>query len=250
MKLKTLLIFIFAFSSFLYLWTTYSTTPTVPSVPAPAPVVPSKLKTISTSAGNFAYFIHQANLSKLTLHSNFPDLTDSQKLALQNQCQFLTNGGFYSQDYQHLGWMVVNGEVISPNLVSKLLDGYLVINDTAEIAFTRPQGLPDYGLQSGPMLIVDDNTIRLNIIDDQGRRRLIAATTATDLYFLVITAPDSLFSGPKLADTPAVVSAIAAAENLSFSAAINLDGGSASAFFTQEIYLKELSPIGSFFCQK
>jgi hypothetical protein len=30
--------------------------------------------------------------------------------------------------------------------------------------------------------------------------------------------------------------------------AINLDGGTASAFYTDKVYLKELNPVGSAFC--
>jgi hypothetical protein len=36
--------------------------------------------------------------------------------------------------------------------------------------------------------------------------------------------------------------------NVQLSDATNLDGGSASAFKNNEIFLKELSNVGSFFC--
>jgi len=52
---------------------------------------------------------------------------------------------------------------------------------------------------------------------------------------MAITSVDSLYIGPLLADTPVVLQKIYHDLDIAVKSAINLDGGSASAFFTPEI---------------
>ena len=198
------------------------------------------------SLGQYRYAVFAVNdLSRLKLFSNLTKKQESPLLKQLNNCQMLVNAGFYDEQDQHLGWFQVNGRELSPKQNNRLFDGYLSITSgAAEIGFA-PRPAADFGLQSGPVLVFDAKPLKLTIKDDQPRRRMAAAITQDEqLIFLVILSPQSDYSGPLLADTPRIVLSI----NQDIVAAINLDGGSASAFIAPEVNLPEYQPIGGYFC--
>jgi len=223
----------------------------LPSSPSsPAPVIDTLDKiTYQDQVFHFAW-VKLDDLTNLHLYPNFQAQSSTQELINQKNCSILINGGFYGQDDQPIGWLVSQGQLISQPVKSRLLNGYLsLINGQATISPVRPQTPVTLGLQSGPLLVFDQKPLILKIKDDQSRRRLIAGqTNNNELIFLAIVGPDSLFTGPLLADTPAAVMAIAEKIGETLTTAFNLDGGSASAFYTSDIYLEEFSWIASYFC--
>ena len=70
------------------------------------------------------------------------------------------------------------------------------------------------------------------------------------LYFIIIYNENQVFDGPFLQDMPSVMSEIQKETGIVFADAINLDGGTASTFYSDEVNLSEMSPVGSFFCIK
>ena len=213
--------------------------------PSPLPL-PTAVPTALQEFGEFLYGQAVVNdLSSLQLFSNLNGRQSAINLKQKHQCQVLTSAGFYDTKNQHLGWFQVNGRELSPRQNNHLFDGYLsIVFGRAELAF-QPRLEAEYGLQSGPMLVFDAKPLKLTIKDDQPRRRVVAALTDTNqLIFMVILSPDSNYAGPLLAETPKLVLGI----NPKIKTAINLDGGSASAFISRDITLKEYSPIGGYFC--
>jgi len=190
------------------------------------------------------------DLSHLSLYPNFQDKLSTQELIEKFKCKVLVNGGFYDQESSPIGWLISQRRTISQPVKSDLLNGYLSLkNNQIFIDELRPTHWVDFGLQTGPLLIFDSKPLVLKIKDDESKRRIVAAkTNDNQLIFLAIVGQDSLFSGPMLADTPAITAKIAGKINASFISAVNLDGGSASAFYTQDIHIKEFSFIASYFC--
>lgn len=211
-------------------------------VPSPAPSAGPALY----SFGEFRY--SQAvieDLSRLRLFSNLAERQKSTEIYQAHRCQVLTSAGFYDTANQHLGWFQIDGKELSPRQNNRLFDGFLSISFGRVDLDFRPRLDADFGLQSGPMLIYDGKPLKLTIKDDQPRRRVVAALTKTgQLIFLVILSPESNYAGPFLAETPKLVIAL----NPEIVAAINLDGGSASAFLSESVFLPEYSPIGGYFC--
>lgn len=196
--------------------------------------------------GGFLYGqVSVTDVSRLRLFSNLVEQKSGAELAAAKNCEFLVNAGFYDTNNRHLGWFFSGGEELSPRQINRLFDGFLsVASGAAEIGFA-PQSAADFGLQSGPVLVFDGKPLKLSIKDDQPRRRVVAALTQDkQLIFLVILSNQSDYSGPLLADTPRLVLAI----NRDIVSAVNLDGGSASAFITPEVNLPEYQPLGGFFC--
>ncbi|MDZ7587512.1 MAG: phosphodiester glycosidase family protein [Patescibacteria group bacterium] len=203
--------------------------------------------------GDYRYaWVKLDNLANLKLLPNHDAQISSEELAKINHCQILVNGNFYDENDRPLGWLVSQGKTISPPLVSNLFNGFLSLSTSkveSRISSSIPKDKVSLGLQSGPLLILDSKPLLLKINNDQPRRRIIAAlNNQNELIFLVLTGAESLYSGPLLADTPKLVVALSQALNQNLVAALNLDGGSASAFHTPEVHLNEYAYIGSFFC--
>ncbi|RJR30058.1 hypothetical protein C4564_01180, partial [Candidatus Microgenomates bacterium] len=106
-------------------------------------------------------------------------------------------------------------------------------------------------LQTGPVLVENGSAVELSLARDKQARRIVAAITGSnELVFVAIYSPGSSFDGPYLEDLPLIVNHISEELNLNIADAINLDGGTASAFYSENTHISELSPIGSFFCVK
>lgn len=219
----------------------------------PKPAV-EQLSQLNLADASYRYAYQKITTPQdLSLFPNFSDKRAAQNLQEVKQCQVLVNGGFYSEDFKPLGWLVVEGSQVSAPIQSRLLDGFFSIDQAgkAEIDWQKPEHPVRIGLQSGPMLIWQGEPLPLQIKDDQLRRRIVLALTQNqELVFMAVTGDTSLGSGPYLADLPQIVESISDRLQVPFTSAVNLDGGSASAFLTEEIQLDEVTFIGSYFCAR
>ena len=222
--------------------------PSTPTLPDPIIATMEEI-TYNDQVFHFSWTKIQ-DLSRLSLFSNLQDKLSTQELIEKFKCKVLVNGGFYDQQGDHIGWLISQRRTVSKPVKSDLFNGYLSLkNNQIFIDELRPTSWVDFGLQTGPLLIANNAPLILKIKDDESKRRIVAAKTKDNqLIFLAVVGQDSLFSGPMLADTPAIVIKIAQKINQEFISAINLDGGSASAFYTSDIYIKEFSFIASYFC--
>ncbi len=221
----------------------------IPSV-STYPISP---KHIQDDGHNIAYQYVIAAPSQVTLFSNLKQSTDSASAKRTHQCTSLINAGFYTKEQKHLGLFISNHTNIHPAIESTLVDGYLSISDTnqATISFQEPSSESRFAVQSGPIIRTDSTKRLLRLIDDKFARRSIAGISDDGhLIFLTLYFKDQEYSGPLLSRTPYILEAIQQAENMHITAAINLDGGSASAFLSDTGALTELAPIGGFFCIK
>lgn len=219
-----------------------------PSDSEASPSPSSNLETINYKNRNYRFsYFEVDDINRLKLIAN-TDFESTRTLLDKNQCNRLINGGFYDENNRPLGWLVAEGEEISKEIDSRLFDGFLILDDSVSISFDRSETLPRAGLQSGPMLIFEDEPLTLDIANDEQRRRMAALISGEQLIFLTVVGQDSEISGPYLEDLPGLVEAVAGKMNWQLGEAINLDGGTASAFYTDKVYLKELNPVGSIFC--
>jgi len=218
--------------------------------PTPVPTL-DKMKTLSLTDGKYRYaWLLVENINKLRLAANFEEALGSENLIRRDECVVLVNGGFYNTNDSPIGWFYAMGEEISESEANNLFNGYIsVASDSAVIAATREENNLVSGLQSGPLLAEGGQFKALSINNDERRRRVVAVTgDSGEVYFGVVTGANSLFEGPLLGDLSRVVEAITKQEGVSVEGAINLDGGSASAFYDGDIYIRETSYIGSYFC--
>jgi uncharacterized protein YigE (DUF2233 family) len=215
--------------------------------PSPTPVI----KTVTINNEPMAYAFVQATASRIQLIPNFTDSVSSDDLIQKHACIAGINGSFYDTDNRPLGLFLSNGTTLRARSNSTLMNGFFNItaNNIATISYDAPEEGSRIALQSGPMLISDAYIARLSIRNDEHARRMVAALSADEeIIFLTLFHPESTFDGPLLTDLPAYVAAVNQKELLNITHAINLDGGSASAFHNTDTTLSELTHVGSFFC--
>lgn len=224
-------------------------TPTETAVTQTPTLAPAK--TIDANGIKSGYSYLELSPNQAQLIPNFPDSRSSVEIMKAHTCSGGINGGFYDMSGQPLGLFRVDGKTLSGKSGSLLINGFLTIDseNIARIDSQMPSANPHIALQAGPLLMSEGQTLPLAIRSDERARRMAAAITATGrIVFLALYSADSVFDGPLLGDLPALVEKIGIEENLNIVSAINLDGGSASAFYASGVRLAELTPVGSFFC--
>jgi len=129
-----------------------------------------------------------------------------------------------------------------------LFNGYLSIqNNKWDIDISSKSA--DFSVQTGPLLIDNERPRKLIIKNDKNARRMFAATDNTgETYFGTVFLINAQILGPYLVDLPEIVNMISEKENIMWVKAINLDGGSASAFLGENLFLQEVNPVGSWWC--
>lgn len=196
--------------------------------------------------------IRVSSTSAITLIPNFSEKIDTRSLVDANGCSAAINGGFYDTAGKPLGFFFTNNRILGKQIQSALLNGYFWADatGTALISTDLPSNISyRFALQTGPMLLFNGQTMPLAIQNDEPARRMVAAKTRDNTYvFLTVYDENSVYGGPLLSDLPSAVEEISNQEKLRIADAINLDGGSASAFYNGDIMLSELTPVGSMFC--
>jgi len=192
------------------------------------------------------------NPEQVELYSNLKEEQLSEQIKVNKSCQILVNGGFYSKENTHLGLFINNFEVISKSITSSLLNGFLWINDdNILIASNPPDAKVRIAIQSGPLLFKDSEPLLLKINNDEPSRRIVAAITKDNkLIFLAFYRDSAEYEGPMLGLLPEIINSFEKQTNIEIVDAINLDGGGASVFITNNVRLNEFEHIGSYFCVK
>ncbi len=188
---------------------------------------------------------------RVTLIPNFETFEVSTDVALAHSCMTLTSAGFYTKENKPVGYFFANKKEYRSGHESALFNGFLTVNQMGVVRVTAilPRDPLVWGVQTGPVLRENGQNKKLAINNDKNARRVFAAVSGDNqLFVAVVFDPSSSFRGPKLADLPIYVSRLEEETGVGIADAINLDGGSASTFKTKELYLTELSSVGSYLC--
>lgn len=186
---------------------------------------------------------------KLTLHLNLEDKKTAASAKEELGCKLLVNGGFYNKEDKAIGLFVTGGKTLNNWQENNLFNGVFGITSKGEVKIgTQIDGF-EIAIQTGPVLVKDGVHKELAIKNDEPERRVVVGTvTGEKLVFLSFYNPSSYYLGPNLEDLPFLLKSFEKQTGLEIQDAINLDGGTASAFYNEEISLTELRAIGSFFC--
>jgi exopolysaccharide biosynthesis protein len=225
-------------------------TPLAVSTPTPTSSPSKPTQTIMFNAHQFAYgYFVVSDHSHIHLIPNFETPTDAETLVKDNACTHAINAGFYSKNNKPIGlWKNENG-VSGTAETNALLNGFYSIYDTEPTISYDAPSQSRIAFQTGPILTHDGETIKLAIKNDEPARRMVAGTTKDgSSVFLTVYDPLSPLRGPYLNDLPTIIQLIAIQMKTGFVSAINLDGGSASAFYSDGIGIWELNPVGSLLC--
>lgn len=199
-----------------------------------------------------AAWLKITRLNNLFLYPNFEERIRAEELFKQKSCRSIVSAGFYTKENTPVGLFTTEGEQIKNRVDSRLFDGIFSVDKSgsALISLETPQNVR-LALQSGPILIKNEQVQKLQIKDDKSARRVVLTLNKnSEVYFLAIFNKESVFEGPLLAELPQIIKGLEGKMGVKFLDAINLDGGSASAFYSDFLSLPELSPIGGYFCLK
>jgi hypothetical protein len=137
------------------------------------------------------------------------------------------NGGYFDPDYKPIGLLMVDGTMIAPLQKARLLSGVLSgsakkvqISRVAEFSMAQK---PDAAIECGPMIVDLGKSVR-GLESTRAARRTFAAVGVGDKAAL------GFCSDVTLADLSNILAAISLPD-FKIQRALNLDGGSSSAFW-------------------
>jgi hypothetical protein len=152
---------------------------------------------------------------------------DLDQAMRRENCLAGVNGGYFDPDYRPIGLLIVDGKTIAPLQRARLLSGILTaaagkVQIVRAGEFSSRQKI-SAAVQCGPMLVDGGSRVR-GLEATRGARRTFAAIVAAG-----DRAALGFCSDATLADLAAILTAKPG--DLKFQRALNLDGGSSSAFW-------------------
>lgn len=207
---------------------------------------------VAVDLNNVSYGIYFQEVgSDLILIPNFSEKKSSEKILADSECKYGVNGGFYKKEGGALGLFARDGKILGEEITSATFNGYFWKKGAdMGLDWSRPEGWiqTDFILQSGPLFDVEFKGSGKFVDEEQRRRVLVASDKGGKFYFVVIFDKDNNYGGPKLAE---IAEILRASKFRDFDRALNLDGGSASAFYGENgAKLWEIANVGSFLCGK
>ena len=166
----------------------------------------------------------------------------------REKCAAGVNGGYFSADFAPIGLLISDGKIVAPLQRARLITGVLSasargVQILRVREFSRREKI-SAAVQCGPFLVDHYELVR-GLDDSTAARRTFAATTTNDRALLGVCSEISL---AKLA---AILTTTRLADDLKIQRALNLDGGSSSAFwFAREngsaFSIREQKPVRDF----
>jgi len=157
------------------------------------------------------------------------------------------NGGYFSPEYNPIGLLIVDGKIVAPLQRARLLSGVLSasakkvqILRVAEFSLNQK---PDSAVECGPMIVDLGKSVH-GLESSKTARRTFAAIGSGDKAAL------GFCSDVTLADFSNILAAIVIPD-FKIQRALNLDGGSSSAFWFKRangsaFSISELKPVRDF----
>lgn len=146
----------------------------------------------------------------------------------REQCLAGVNGGYFDPEDKPVGLVISGGKLIAPLRKARLLSGVMVVSAgrvqlfrTAEYS---PKGKATEALQCGPFLLDRGQPVS-GLNDTRSARRTFVLTGGPDRAAL------GFCSGVTLAHLAKILATPGLAPELKVQRALNLDGGSSSAFW-------------------
>jgi uncharacterized protein YigE (DUF2233 family) len=142
-----------------------------------------------------------------------------------------TNGGYFEPDYTALGLLVSDGRVIAPLRKAGLLSGVLAVTNgrlrVQRVAEFSRKARPVDALQSGPFLVDRGRAVSGLNAERLARRTFIATDGATQAGL-------GYCSAVSLAQLARILATSDLVRDFTIERALNLDGGSSSAFWFRD----------------
>jgi exopolysaccharide biosynthesis protein len=172
--------------------------------------------------------IFAAKSCTLRIIQNQDGANNLAEIMTREKCLAGVNGGYFNADFAPIGLRIVDGQMIAPPRRARLITGALMasargVQIVRVREFSRQQKA-SAAIQCGPFLV--DLGKHVHGLDDSHvARRTFAATGTNDRALLGVCSEISL------AELANILATTQFAEDLKIDRALNLDGGSSSAFW-------------------
>ena len=138
------------------------------------------------------------------------------------------NGGYFDEKFAPIGLRIVNGQTIAPLQHARLITGVLVAS-SRDVQIVRAREFSrrsrvTAAIQCGPFLVDRGQAIGGLNASNLARRTFVATTTSNRALL-------GICSNVSLAGLSKMLSTTSFADDLKIQGALNLDGGSSSAFW-------------------
>lgn len=209
------------------------------------------LLTIETNSGKFSSIWFKLDKKDNILFNINSQGLGSYEIVNQYSCDYLVNGGFYDEEFKPLGLVTINNERIQQPISSSLFNGFLSFDSNNSTSINKtPSQNPLIEIQTGPIILFNRQKQNISPTGKLARRVLVVIDSDNNTYFIALYDPENVYSGPALSEIYDILTRVEESLNTKFKSAINLDGGSASVFYTKTFKLPEIKTIGSYFCIK
>lgn len=159
------------------------------------------------------------------------DNPDGESLAAmmkREKCACAVNGGYFDENFRPIGLRIIDGRTVAPLRRARLITGVLLASSRGVRIVRAGEFLQRQkttaAIQCGPLLVDSSHTVR-GLNNSAMARRTFAATAPNGGALIGLCSEISLAQlGNILATTPL-------APDLKIQRALNLDGGSSSAFW-------------------
>lgn len=227
---------------------------TLISSTSPTPAISDTSKQLLLNNQNYRYYYYQIpKNSQLKLIPNFSSLNSSSQIIKNNSCDFAINGGLYTTESKPVGLFYLDNQSLGQQINHQTFDGFLTqdknnnLNISSQDNFNNDLSQYNFALQSGPFYDLQSSAVDF-INQEYDRRHLIAKDIDNNFYFFSISLKENAFSGPRLQDIYGFFQNSEIQKIAKFTFALNLDGGTASAFYNGHYLVQELTPVGSLLC--
>jgi exopolysaccharide biosynthesis protein len=150
----------------------------------------------------------------------------------KNSCIAGVNGGYFDPDYKPVGLLISDGKLIAPLRKARLLSGVLSVAKgrvrLQRVSEFSMKGKITEALQCGPFL-VDHGHAVAGLDDSRSAQRTFVATGNGDRVALGFCSDVSLAQLSRILSSGKI-----AGDHLEIERALNLDGGSSSAFWFRD----------------
>jgi exopolysaccharide biosynthesis protein len=157
-----------------------------------------------------------------------PPRTALAQVMRQESCFASVNGGYFDPDYAPIGLLISDGKVIAPLRRARLITGVLAaspreVKILRVSEFSKKQKF-NAAVQCGPFLVDTGRSVRGLEKTREARRTFAAAGPAN-------RAALGFCSGVSLSELAKILATARLADDFKIDRALNLDGGSSSAFW-------------------
>ncbi len=178
-------------------------------------------------------------------------------IAADQNCIVAMNGIFYDTNFDPLGLIVQNGEIVNPSHTGELSTGVFYLNDQGQADIV---GTTDFvvegeqlAFQSGPLLLKYDGSTEIigSTLDEVDARTLIGVDDKGFVYFGVVYPRSDLGRvGATLKELADVFQFSQDKLGFKLKSVLNLDGGSSTGLYAGDLYLKEKNLPENVLCIK